>query len=362
MTRLNSFLFCVLCCSVIQYSLFAQEERLEIKAAYVLDGWRPFNTGASDLGQQGNVDLTSDLLLGKFGQARFHVLYNHGPSLSAQIGDAQVANNYEASKGFKIYEFWYEKKWKKGQLKLGQLDVNNSFAFTDTGSYFINSSFGIGPEITLNIPLSTFPLTSLGIVGAYALNEKLQFKLGLFDAYPGLDFSTSWKERLSFDQEEGTFFIAELEWSKKGKHKLGYWRNDSFGQQRTGYYLYGDLPLISAGENNQLALFYQFGWLNQINAVVKHYQGVGMVLKRLFTEQKDAFGIAYARANFSPFGRNNFTVNGTKSEQVLELNYTYDVSTYIKLQPSWQKIVHPALTNDFSSTSVFIFRLTFFGA
>ena len=96
-------------------------------------------------------------------------------------------------------------------------------------------------------------------------------------------------------------------------------------------------------------------------ALIPFSFGVGMVYKGLFTEQKDAFGIAYARANFSTFGQNNFTVNGTKTEQVFELNYTYDVTTYIKLQPSWQKIVHPALTNDFSSTSVFIFRLTFFG-
>ena len=106
--------------------------------------------------------------MGKLGDFRFHVLYNHGPSLSARLGDIQIANNYEATKGFKIYEFWYQKSWEKGHLKLGQLDVNNSFAFTDYGASFIHSSFGIGPEFTLNIPLSTFPLTSLGFVGEYA--------------------------------------------------------------------------------------------------------------------------------------------------------------------------------------------------
>ena len=197
-----------------------------------------------------------------------------------------------------------------------------------TALLFIHSSFGIGPEFTLNIPLSTFPLTSLGFVGEYALNATFRLRLGLFDVYPGMDFSNTWGERLALDREEGTLFISELEWSKKGKHKLGYWRNASFGQLRTGYYLYGDFPLIMEDEEDRLGLFYQLGWVNQPQAVVRHYQGLGMVYKNPFTEGKDALGLAYARANLSALGRNSLVLNDAQAEQVFELNYTYKIAFF----------------------------------
>ena len=214
MIRLSSLLYFIFFFVQID-SLVAQEERLEIKAAYILDSWRPFGTTSSDFGQQGNLDLTADLLLGKLGDFRFHVLYNHGRSLSAQLGDIQIANNYQASKGFKIYELWYQKSWKKGQVKLGQLDVNNSFAYNDYGTFFIHSSFGIGPEFTLNIPLSTFPLTSLCFVAEHTINETLRLRLGVFDAYPGMDFSSSWEERLALSKDEGSFLFQS--WNGRRK-------------------------------------------------------------------------------------------------------------------------------------------------
>ena len=66
MIRLSSLLYFIFFFVQID-SLVAQEERLEIKAAYILDSWRPFGTTSSDFGQQGNLDLTADLLLGKLG-------------------------------------------------------------------------------------------------------------------------------------------------------------------------------------------------------------------------------------------------------------------------------------------------------
>ena len=116
MTRLRFLLYFLFFFALIE-SLAAQEERLEIKAAYTLDGWQPFGATSSDFGQQGNLDLTTDLLLGKLGDFRFHV-YNHGPSLSARLGDIQIANNYEATKGFKII-IWYQKSWVWDTLNSG---------------------------------------------------------------------------------------------------------------------------------------------------------------------------------------------------------------------------------------------------
>ena len=109
-------------------------------------------------------------------------------------------------------------------------------------------------------------------------------------------------------------------------------------------------------EEDRLGLFYQLGWVNQPQAVVRHYQGLGMVYKNPFTEGKDALGLAYARANLSALGRNSLVLNDAQAEQVFELNYTYKIASFLTLQPAWQLILHPALRSNTPSTSVFMLR------
>ena len=112
-------------------------------------------------------------------------------------------------------------------------------------------------------------------------------------------------------------------------------------------------------EEDRLGLFYQLGWVNQPQAFIRHYQGLGMVYKNPFSEGKDALGLAYARANFSALGRNSLVLNNAQAEQVFELNYTYKISSFLTFQPAWQLILHPALRSNTQSTSVFMLRFHF---
>ncbi len=81
------------------------------------------------------------------------------------IGDLQTASNIEAPDHFLLQEAWYEQQFADGMLSLlfGLHDLNSEFYVSDYGSLFLNSSFGIGPDMTVNVPLSIFPRAGLAV-------------------------------------------------------------------------------------------------------------------------------------------------------------------------------------------------------
>ena len=119
-----------------------------------------------------NFDLTvsvdAEELLGWKGASLFlYGLGNHGGSPSEHAGDLQTASNIDAPNAWKLYEAWLEQRWfgEKLSLRAGLYDLNSEFDALQTAGLFLNSSHGIGPEISQtgrNGP-SIFPTTSLGV-------------------------------------------------------------------------------------------------------------------------------------------------------------------------------------------------------
>ena len=107
------------------------------------------------------------------GQFFVYLLNNHGNALSPLMGDFQVANNIEADSNSRLYEFWYQHHFKNGSLTLGQHNLNSVFAITETGGFFINSSFGIQPDLSANFPISIFPLAGLGGILSVNITPKM---------------------------------------------------------------------------------------------------------------------------------------------------------------------------------------------
>lgn len=341
----------------------SQTERLELIATLTHDFITVPRGGLiNDTGNIGNLDLVSNLVLWEKGRFHFQGLFNYGDPLSQWMGDVQVANNMEAPKGYKTYELWYEQEWDKLLLRIGQQEINNRFAWTENGLLFINSSFGIGPEFTLNIPVSTFPFTGLGITFVYNIHQDLHLRMGLFDGDPGLDAAVPWKKRMVLSRSEGSFGIGELQWSRWGQHRLGVWRHSTQkGQQQLwGSYLLGDIPLHKkqSQEEDGWGLFYQLGWTPKNAPVVSHYQGIGIVYRGLFASNKDAFGVAFGRAQLSSIRKQQLSLSNTlQSEQVLEFTYAYTPKSFIQIQPNWQYVLHPASQKEIANASVFMLRV-----
>jgi len=118
----------------------------------------------------------------------FYGLVNQGGSISELAGDVQDVSNIEAENSWRLYELWFVQIFPKvnTSLLLGLYDLNSEFDVIQTGTLFINSSHGIGPEFGISGGLgpSIFPYTSLG--GRLKVNPVQGFtiKAALLDGIP----------------------------------------------------------------------------------------------------------------------------------------------------------------------------------
>ena len=100
------------------------------------------------------LDVPTDRLrLWKNGQLYFHYMSTFGKSFSQYSGDLQIVSNIEAQHIATFMELWYAHQFNKLKIKAGVIDLNANFAYTNESLQLINSSFGIQPTISANMPV-----------------------------------------------------------------------------------------------------------------------------------------------------------------------------------------------------------------
>ena len=109
----------------------------------------------------------------------------HGAMPSAELlGDMQVASNIEAGNHTYIQELWIKQAFKNLELTAGLQDLNVEFAASEYGAMFLNSSFGILPIVSGNIPAPIFPLTSLGLTAKWNILKNTTLLAAVYDGSP----------------------------------------------------------------------------------------------------------------------------------------------------------------------------------
>jgi porin len=75
-----------------------------------------------------------------------------GQSLSRRLADIQTADNIEAEPVTRLFEAYLSKMWERGDdslaLRFGLIDLNSQFDSVDPASLMLNSSHGIGPDLS----------------------------------------------------------------------------------------------------------------------------------------------------------------------------------------------------------------------
>ena len=184
--------------SVPQPSLAAGKDdtpTLSVAIRETADAWSVFSgldPGFTVLNKlQVSATLTGDKLGLQGWSAHAQVFRFDGQSLSARMGDIQTADNLEALPMTRLFEAWVARQWggdnRSIALRAGLIDLNSQFDSVDPASLFINSSHGIGPDISRsgrNGP-SIYPVTALGSTITVVPNDKWTFRLGVFDGIPG---------------------------------------------------------------------------------------------------------------------------------------------------------------------------------
>lgn len=363
-------LFFILCalvfCDAVAQSKF--KESLTIGASVTGDFIYNFSggikTGYTLLGKEELiVDFnTGKAKLWKRGCLHIHGLNTNGEGASENLtGDLQVLSNIEAGNHLGLFELWYKQEIGDFSILAGQHEMNSEFLASKYSHIFVNSSFGIMPSISLNMPVAIFPLAAPGIVVKYGPVNNFIYRMGMYDGNPGTLEDNLYNLNVKISHVEGFFNIAEVEYVRKsvdneiGNFKLGsYYHSGHFVQYPDtsqavngdfGVYALADIALFprSFHAGHGLGVFLQGGLTDRKINMVHYFMACGLryhgILEGRFNDQ---LGIGYTHINIS----NHYLAyaSGALSfESSFEATYLLQLGKYVSIQPTFHYIINPGI-------------------
>lgn len=276
-----------------------------------------------------------------------------GQSLSKRLGDIQTADNIEAEPVTRLFEAYLSKLWDKGDhslaLRFGLIDLNSQFDSIDPASLMLNSSHGIGPDLSRsgrNGP-SIYPVTATGFTATWVKSKTWTFRLGLFDGVSGNPRSPHafLAERLK--PSDGLFAIVQTDWqlTKSSRLEGGAWgytaaQGGPDGRQAhdRGAYLSYEAPL---GLVPHLNFWLRGGVANGRAQPIAGYVGAGVVQQGIVPGRPDdrlGFAIAHAIVGDPAVS----TLGLHHAESSFEATYQMKLSQRFIIQPDVDYIRHPA--------------------
>ncbi|MEI7596475.1 MAG: carbohydrate porin [Bacteroidota bacterium] len=339
---------------------------------------RPFSCylGEADLAAKFKSD---DLKLWKNGTLFVQAMSTFGQAPSGNyLYDAQTFSNIEAEKHIALYEAWYEQVIKeKLTIRVGQLDMNADFMVNDYTSGFINSSHGVLPTASANMPLSIFPLLAPGAFIKYDFNSRLEMQASVYKADPG-DFTSNpygvnWKKcfenKHSLYMYEATYKFLSKDSVYTGKASFGIgleetdmftWKNESF-KAKDFYYLSISKLVIPSKTNNENGLgIFAVGSIAPYKKVfASKYYSFGISFNG-FKRKESAVSIGFL--SLSPDARfNESNINyinlGDSYENVIEFIGNYRINKYLSIQPDVQYIIQPGMNKYYKNTLIGLLRV-----
>lgn len=276
-----------------------------------------------------------------------------GQSLSKRLGDIQTADNIEAVPVTRLFEAYASKMWGDDKssvaARIGLIDLNSQFDSIDTASLMLNSSHGIGPDLSRsgrNGP-SIYPVTAVGSTITWVQSQDWTFRLGAFDGVAGSPTHPRafFAERLS--PSDGLFLIGQIDWqlTKKSRLEAGAWGYtaaqkgpDGRMAHDHGAYVSYEAPLDLLP---QLNFWLRGGFANSRAQNVAAYLGGGVVQQGTIAGRPDdRLGVAIAHAIIGGPAVSALALH--HAENSLELTYQVKVSHRFVVQPDIDYIHHPA--------------------
>jgi porin len=332
---------------------------LEVENVYTGEFFSNLSGGMYKKGSRyrGNYDLTLTFDFEKAGiwkGGSFFIYFEngHGESITEKyVGDLQVLSNLDAPDFYQISEYYYTQSLSDDRLllKLGKQNGNADFCFTENGLDFINSSFGIMPNVRMPI----FPNPALGVSAFFNASEKLSIGGGIYD---GAGSGKQWGFNTAFGSDAVSFSVVEFGYgyskSSRGKIKLGVWRHGGDYQviagtgsksSCMGSYLIIDQGIAGNQESGGFNLdsFLQYGYSESKVNEIPNYFGCGLKASGFFSNRRDdLLGIGLATAFV------NKDIPGMNAETSLELYYKAPIFDLFTVQPDFQYIINPGGTGD----------------
>lgn len=302
--------------------------------------------------------LTEDLKLYRGGELFIQAMGILGNKASQNYAlDLQIFSNIESDNRIFLYQAYYRHTIGKVTVKAGQLDMNSEYSVSGYGSSLLNSSFGVIPTISLNMPVSIFSYLSAGISVKYALSGRISLQTALFNGNPG-NFETNRHNLIwRFSRDEGYFNISEIHFRTRnnlmtGKYKAGiFYHSGTFADYngnrspcgKAGFYLMGDQQITREKNTikNGLSMFFEVSVSPSETNLINSYYGLGLIYRGIFRNMnEDECTIALASAHLSEYALSG-NPDFRRNETALEVTYKKYITPGIIIQPDFQYIINP---------------------
>ena len=247
---------------------------------------------------------------------------------SKYAGDLQRLSNLDAANRRQLAELWYAQTFGDAALvRAGIMDMNRFFDANTTAGLFPNSSFGITPSISANVPVSIYPTYGWGVMAQFGRHED-GVLIGAFQGDP---------VHRSTVLERGATFLAERDW-RAGTHGpqlgIGTWYRHApveAGSPENDWGAYANLQQPLPNHPGTSA-FLQAGASPGAHNIVPVYLGGGIRFHNVSAAVSDlGFGFAHA------WIRNRTAETSLEATAQIPL---FDGS--LTLQPDVQYILHPS--------------------
>ena len=330
-------------------------------------------------------------------------LGTHGNQPGAFAGDAQGVSDMAAPNDFRLYEAWVQQNSFDDRFSVlaGRFDLNTEFYRLTSSGLFLNSSFGIGPELAHSgvAGPSIFPSTSLGFRAEYKPAPNIVLRTAVLDGVPvdrpdgsigafkSNDGLLIVSEAAFLDRPEPSerqqnvrFRVGRVAGAAAYNDKIafgGWYYTASFNdlsaldargnpvrrQGNGGAYMLMERALYRAPDDpkRRVTGFVELGIGDDRVNRFGSYVGSGLVATGVFPNRPiDELGFAFALANNGSHYLNAQQVRQvptTRSEMALELAYLAQITHSFAIQPDIQYVMNP--NTDPSLKNALVFQLRF---
>jgi porin len=289
------------------------------------------------------------------GSFLLYFLGNTGGDPTARTGDLQTASNIEAFNTLKVYEASYEHRFADSRLAVlvGLHDMNSDFYALEHAGLFLNSSFGIGPDVSQTSP-SIFSTSALGTRLRVHVTDDVYFLAAIYDGIPG-DPDNAKGTHVKLDDGDGVFYINEIGVAGADDHyykySVGTWYHsaefEDFAalpqEDNKGMYFLAERDITRDEDGQGTGVFVQLGLADGDRNQVGRYLGIGMTHTGLLPGRpEDVAGLAIANASNSGMFR-ALNPGIDRSETAIELSYLITPAPWFTVQPDLQYIINPGM-------------------
>ncbi len=277
-----------------------------------------------------------------------------GPFSANRVGDVQGVSNIDTTPAVRLFEAYVRRFYGDGHFvsSFGIMNLNNVFDVQKYAHLFLNSSHGIGPEFSQTGP-SVFPISGLGTMTSWIIDNKNTLKAGLFDGISGDPNHRTVFVSVQFRKAYGYNYLTEYKRTfDGGSFKLDHWgytaaapRLDGTGSQKKNDGTYAQLALTLTKEKQDptqgLKTWLRYGIANKDLQPIDQYRGFGLYYTGPFaTRDSDQLGFAVAQVHFGQPYRATVAGQGP-TETTYEVSYTGPAGPKLSLQPDIQYVQHP---------------------